>query len=321
MQVLHQLPEQRHRALIAGINPADDAAVYRISKDLALIATLDFFPPVVDDPYAYGAIAAANALSDVYAMGGVPRLAMNIVCFPTGIGLKPLNRMLKGSAEKLKEAGVLLAGGHSIEDKEIKYGLSVVGFAHPRRITKNTGALPGDSLVLTKPVGIGIITTALKRGVVRAKEADQALRSMLALNKAASEAMLSLGAKAATDVTGFGLMGHAMGMAEGSGVSLLIDSSSVDVFPLARRLAMDKANWPGAIKRNKAFYGKRVSMRIKDPLIEAALYCPETSGGLLISIPGKKADGLVGLLQRKGVNARVIGAVVRREKAWGIKVV
>lgn len=295
--------------------------MYRISKDLALIATLDFFPPIVDDPSAFGAIAAANALSDIYAMGGEPRLAMNIVSYPTGLGLGALNRILKGSAEKLKEAGVVLVGGHSIEDKEIKYGLSVVGFADPGRITKNTGALPGDSLVLTKPVGVGIITTALKRGVVKPASASQAVKSMRALNKTASEAMGVFGVKAATDITGFGLIGHAMGMCDASGVSFLIDSGSVDVFSAARRLAKDKANWPGAIRRNKAFYGKGVSMRVKDSSVEAILYGPETSGGLLMSISGEKVDGLVGLLNRKGVDARIIGSVVRREKAWKIKVI
>ncbi len=295
--------------------------MYRISKDLALIATLDFFPPIVDDPCAYGAIAAANALSDIYAMGGAPRLAMNIVSYPTGLGLDALNKILKGSAEKLKEAGVLLAGGHSIEDKEIKYGLSVVGFADPGRITKITGALPGDSLILTKPVGVGMITTALKRGVVKASEGAQAIKSMRALNKTASEAMGVFGVKAATDITGFGLIGHAMEMCEASGVSLLIDSGSVGVFPAARRLAKDKANWPGAIRRNKAFYGKGVSMRVKDSSVEALLYGPETSGGLLISIPGSKAVVLVGLLNKKGVDARIIGSVVRREKTWKIKVI
>jgi selenide,water dikinase len=320
MQVLHQLPKNGHKDLIAGIDPPDDAAVFRASKRLAVVSTLDFFPPIVDDPYAFGSIAAANALSDIYAMGGTPRFALNIVCFPKGLSIGILHEILKGSSDKLREAKTLLAGGHSIVGDEIKYGLSVTGFVMPDKVIKTTGARPGDSLILTKPIGVGIITTALKNSVIKEREARQAIRGMQALNKQASEAMLRFGATACTDITGFGLLGHSFEMADGSKVSLVISSKDVPAYPVAERLIERGVAIPGAVKSNRLYCRGRVRFSAPQKTKETLFYDPETSGGLLIAVPGKKKHGLVNALRKKGVRADVIGSVHKREKAWSILV-
>src|SRR3970040_1036995 len=213
-QVLRQLPKVEDKNLIAGTEHADDAGVYKLTGELAVINTVDFFPPIIDDPYTFGQISGANALSDVYAMGGVPRLAMNIVAFPASLDLSILQEIIKGSTDKLKEAGVILVGGHSIEDKEIKYGLSVTGLVHPQKVITNAGAKPGDKLILTKPIGVGVITTALKSGKIEPDEVKDAIDSMKAITDKASLIMQEVGVNACTEITGFGLMGHAMEMAE-----------------------------------------------------------------------------------------------------------
>jgi len=218
--VLRQLPPSTDPNLLIGTNTADDAGVYRISADLALVQTVDFFTPVVDDPYWFGAIAATNALSDIYAMGGTPLTALNIAAFPIGtLSLDILAEILRGGADKVREAGATIVGGHTVDDPEPKYGLAVTGLIHPDRILTNAGALPGDALVLTKPLGSGIATTAIKRGMASDELRDSAIALMATLNRAAAEAMLEVGAHAATDVTGFGLLGHLGEMAAGSGLA------------------------------------------------------------------------------------------------------
>lgn len=320
MQVLHQLPHIKDKDLLVGIETADDAGVYRVSEGLAVISTLDFFPPIVDDPYLFGQIAAANALSDVYAMGGAPRLAMNIVCFPRELGLEVLNEILKGSMDKLAEASVLLVGGHSVEDSEVKYGLSVTGFAHPGKITTNRGAVPGDALILTKPIGVGVITSALKAGRIKPAQVEGALSSMKTLNKAASEAMLEVGVNACTDITGYGLMGHAMEVAKGSGVSLEIFFNSVKVFPHALELVRKKANRPRTIATNREFLRADVKMTGLTEDEELMLYDPQTSGGLLISVPNEKSMELLAKLSQRGVDASIIGNVIEKNEEFRIMV-
>lgn len=320
MQVLHQLPHVKDKDLLVGIETADDAGVYKISEEVAVITTLDFFPPIVDDPYLFGQIAAANALSDVYAMGGEPRLAMNIVGFPKALGLDVLNDILRGSMDKLKEAGVLLVGGHSIEDAEVKYGLSVTGFVHPKKVTTNRGARPGDVLILTKPIGVGVITSALKAGRLKAEEAVDAFSSMSTLNRAASSVMVDSGVLACTDITGYGLLGHATEMAAGSRVNFVIRSRDVRVFPEALKLVKRKANRPRNLGKNIEYLGPSVRCAEIDESLRLLLYDPQTSGGLLMAVPADKAVRVVEKLHDRGVSGFVIGEVVEEVAGWRIKV-
>ncbi len=320
MHVLHQLPHVKDKDLLVGIETADDAGVYRISDELAIISTLDFFPPLVDDPNTFGAIAAANSLSDVYAMGGVPRLAMNIVCFPKDLSLDILNEIIRGSMDKLREAETLLVGGHSIEDTEIKYGLSVTGFINPRDIKTNGGAKPGDLLVLTKPIGTGVIASALKAGRISLPDAIEAVTGMTTLNRKASAVMVEAGANACTDITGFGLLGHAMEMAKGSDVNLAIRASDVKTYPFASELIKKKANRPRTLLSNRDFLMKDIDAGTKDHDLELLLFDPQTSGGLLISIPEETSGGLIEKLFDQGVDGFIIGRVVQKEDGWRIRV-
>jgi len=320
MQVLHQLPHVKDKDLLVGIETADDAGVYKISEEVAVITTLDFFPPIVDDPYLFGQIAAANSLSDVYAMGGEPRLAMNIVGFPKALGLDVLNDILRGSMDKLNEAGVLLVGGHSIEDAEVKYGLSVTGFVHPKKVTTNRGARPGDVLILTKPIGVGVITSALKAGRLKAEEAVDAFASMATLNRAASSVMVDSGVLACTDITGYGLLGHATEMAAGSRVNFVIRSKDVMVFPEALKLVKKKANRPRNLVKNIEYLGTSVRCAEIDESLRLLLYDPQTSGGLLMAVPGNKAVRVVEKLRDRGVFGSVIGEAVEEEAGWRIRV-
>ncbi len=298
---------------------ADDAGVYRISDDSAIVNTLDFFPPIVDDPYEFGQIAAANALSDVYAMGGTPRLAMNIVCFPRELDVSILSEILKGSIDKIHEAGALLVGGHSIEDSEVKYGLSVTGFIDPKNIKANSGAKAGDILMLTKPIGVGVITSAIKAGKLEYSEAHEALASMKALNRAASLLMVEYEANACTDVTGFGLIGHAMEMAKASEVSLIIRAADVKIFRGALELVKKRSCRPRSIASVRQYLSNEVVCKgIGEPL-ELLMYDPQTSGGLLISIPEERAALLLKRLGDEGINASVIGHAVDREDGWRIR--
>lgn len=320
MQVLHQLPFVKDKDLLVGIETADDAGVYRLSDDTAVVNTLDFFPPIVDDPYLFGQIAVANALSDVYAMGATPRLAMNIVCFPKALGMDILGEILKGGMDKLAEAGVLLIGGHSVEDAEVKYGLSVTGFSRPEKIVTNKGAKPGDILVLTKPIGVGVITSGLKAGRIKTHEAEEAFESMRTLNRSASEAMVAVGVSACTDITGYGLMGHAMEMAKGSEVSIVINTSYVRILPKAIDLIAKKANRPRTLLANRDYImADVVKGREIDEALELMLFDPQTSGGLLISVPEAKYPELVSAFQTRSVDGFVVGRVVEKEAGWRIR--
>lgn len=299
-----------------GIERAEDAGVYKLREDLAIVQTLDFFTPIVDDPYTFGQVAAANSLSDVYAMGGKPIVAMNIVCFPIKkMDISILQEILKGGLDKMREAEVLLVGGHSVEDDELKYGLSVTGTIHPQKVLTNKGARAGDSLILTKPLGTGIINTALKGKMADENSVYKSIECMSALNKKASELMTEVDVHACTDVTGFGLLGHACEMIEGEDVGMVIDSSTVPILPGTEEYAM-MGLIPGGTIRNRDF---------RLPMIERAadisdeklliLFDAQTSGGLLISVSEQNAYSLLEKLHREGVReAAIIGEVVLEPK-------
>jgi selenide,water dikinase len=292
----------------------DDAGVYKLSDDLAIIQTIDFFTPIVDNPYDFGQIAVANALSDVYAMGGKPLTAMNVVCFPTKkLDISVLKDILKGGVDKMMEAGVTLVGGHSIDDAELKYGLSVTGIVHPKRMVTNAGAIVGDQLILTKPLGTGIISTALKAGKASQETIAKVTKYMASLNKKASELMQELEVHACTDITGFGFLGHACQLAQNSRVGIKVSSGSVPVFTEVENFA--KAGLcPGGLKRNREFYGKMVEFSKQVPdYIQDILFDPQTSGGLLISVPSEEANLLVGRLKKAGISeAAIVGEVISK---------
>jgi len=312
MQVLHQLPKSEDPNLIVGNESADDAAVYRLSDDLAVVSTLDFFPPMVDDPYDFGVITAANALSDIYAMGATPCFATAMVCFPKSLSLDVLATIMRGSIDKLAEAGIVIAGGHSIEDKEVKFGLSVTGTVRPDKVIKNSSAKAGDLLVLTKPIGAGVITSAIKSGKLK-EEPLLVFEAMRELNRAASEAMVEVGVNACTDITGFGLLGHASEMAEGAALTVRIYSRDVRFFEEAGRLVKSKKNRPRAIESNRVFLKGRVVFSADvDETTRMLLFDPQTSGGLLISVGRERAEGLLSLMAAKGVDAFTVGEVTGR---------
>ncbi len=300
--------------MLVGIATGDDAGVYLVREDLAIVNTVDFFTPVVDDPFTYGQIAAANALSDVYAMGGTPKTALNIVCWPqTGLPSAMLGEILRGGSEKAREAGVAIVGGHSVADEEVKYGMAVTGVIDPRHIIRNVGARPGDALVLSKPLGTGVLMTALKRGKLPDDQYGAAVRWMCELNAAAARAMLKYEVHAATDITGFGLIGHASKMAEGSGVTLCIEESDLPL--MAGALECCRAGMiPGGGMRNREFYGQRV--RISDEVadeIGELVFDPQTSGGLLIALPEEHAMKLLADFQATGnADAAIVGRVAAR---------
>jgi selenide,water dikinase len=302
--------------LIVGMERADDAGVYKLSEDLAIIQTVDFFTPVVDDPYMFGQIAAANALNDVYAMGGKPLTAMNIVCFPVKtMDVSILREILKGGLEKMREAGVTLVGGHSVEDSELKYGLSVTGTIHPSMVLTNVGAEVGDRLILTKPLGTGIINTAIKGGMAKEESIEMVTNYMARLNKTASEVMQEIGANACTDVTGFGLLGHAFEMIQGTGKGMIIHVSNVPVFPEAVNFAQ-MGLLPGGTYRNREFRINRVDIVSGvSPYLIDILFDPQTSGGLLIAVSEEKAEKMVKRLKAEGIDeAAIIGRVVDEPK-------
>ncbi len=297
--------------LLVGISGADDAGVVRVSDELALIQTVDFFTPIVDDPYQFGVIAATNALSDVYAMGGQPLAALNIVCSPTEVAdLDVLAQIIQGGYSKIVESGAVLAGGHSVSDKELKYGLSVTGVIHPDKIVTNNQAKLADRLVLTKPIGTGILATALKREAIGEEDFEPAVSSMSALNRDAAEIMVKAGVRAGTDVTGFGLLGHALELACASGVGIELESSSVPLFPRVLELA-EQGKVPGGTKRNLEH--ARPHLIIPPALPEVMLQIladAQTSGGLLMCVPPDKLDGLLKDLDAKGLVNAVIGRIV-----------
>ena len=290
----------------------DDAGVFRLGPDLALIQTVDFFTPIVDDPFDFGAIAAANAFSDVYAMGGKPRTALNLVGWPQGeLPWDVLGEILKGAHEVVHEAGAVLAGGHSVKAPELFFGLSVTGTVHPDRVVTNSGARPGDVLFLTKPIGTGILTTALKKGNLSREALALVTATMRRLNSAAAEAMVEIGVSAGTDVTGFGLLGHLLEMAKGSRVVVDLDAWRVPILPEA----MDHAragDKPGGLGANRLYASPSVegAAAIDPPLLDL-LYDPQTSGGLLISVPEERADRLQVAIASRGVSeAARIGRIV-----------
>lgn len=318
MQVLHSLPKFDHPDLIVGTETSDDAGVFRLRSDLAIVNTVDFFTPIVDDPYLFGQIAAANALSDIYAMGAEPRTALNIVCFPKGkMDIQVLGEVLKGGAEKVREAGAVVIGGHSIIDEEIKYGMAVTGVIHPDKVVRNVGVQEGDALVLTKPLGTGIITTALKKGKASKESIQAAVASMVALNNTASKIMRNYPVHACSDVTGFGLLGHALEMASGSSVTLILESSKLPLLHRAPRLA-EKGYLTGGCKRNREYLQDKITIdkSIREGLVEVA-FDPQTSGGLLIALAQRHASKLVDELQANGVKAAsAIGYATSLQKAW-----
>ncbi len=323
--VLSELPREQHPDLLVGVETSDDAGVFRLSDDLAVINTVDFFTPVVDDPYTYGLISAANSLSDVYAMGGEPKTALNIVCFPQdGVDKSVLTEILHGGAAKVREAGAALVGGHSVADEEIKYGLAVTGVVHPQRVVRNVGAQVGDVLILTKPLGTGIITTALKRGRLQDRQNTEhdteytaAVDSMASLNRTASHIMARYTVHACTDVTGFSLMGHGYEMAHGSGVSLRLRAARFPVLPGALRLASE-GYLTGGGKRNRSYLADKVhvSPGLTAELAELA-FDPQTSGGLLMAVPESEASACVQALENVGISAAaVVGEVVPHTEHW-----
>ncbi|ARK30845.1 Selenide, water dikinase [Halalkalibacter krulwichiae] len=312
---MRHLPKQTHDPnLLVGLDTSDDAGAYRLTDDLAMIQTVDYFTPVVDDAYMFGQIAAANALSDVYAMGGKPKTVMNIVGFPIK-KLPPeiLADILRGAADKTKEAGAIIVGGHSIDDQEPKFGLSVTGLAHPDRIFKNVGAKPGDILILTKPIGVGILTTGIKREAVTSEQEKAVTETMALLNKQAAEKLEGLHPNAVTDVTGFGLLGHSYEMAKGSDVTFELVLDQIPLLEGTRELA-EKGIVPGGSKANERWLDGCVDYAETITDVEKAILCDAiTSGGLLISLPANEAEDYVHSMNQDGAHASIIGKVVTKQ--------
>jgi selenide, water dikinase len=299
--------------LIVGIETSDDAAVYKLNEDTALIQTLDFFTPVVDDPFVFGQIAATNSLSDIYAMGGKPTVALNIVCFPTCLPMEVLGEILKGGAQKVLEAGAVVVGGHSVDDNEPKYGLSVTGTVHPSKVLRNYGCKEGDLLILTKPLGTGIINTAIKGGVASEEAYNKAVEVMTELNKYAAEIITQYDVNACTDITGFGIMGHGYEMASASGMSLKLYKNRIPFISEAKEYASMGLVPAGSYNNRKYLEGKYSINNVEDWLMDI-LFDPQTSGGLLVSCSESTAAAIL----EKGANLKfkpvVIGEVIERGK-------
>lgn len=300
----------KYPELLVGLGVSDDAAVYRLNGEQAIIQTTDFFPPVVDDAYSFGAIAAANAMSDVYAMGGQVLLALNIAGFPDDMPLDVIQEVFQGGADKVREAGAIIAGGHTIQDEEPKYGLSVTGVIHPERIITKSRARAGDQLILTKPLGIGIITTALRNGAASSTHIRRAVEVMTTLNKAAAEAMQETGVHAATDVTGYGLLGHGLEMAQNSGVGLRFIVENLPVLEGVREY-IQAGHVAGGASRNEQFVAPHIRNHPDlDETTRQILLDPQTSGGLLISVASDRLEALVAALEERGVTTWHVGDVV-----------
>lgn len=315
-QVLCHIPKNNDENLIVGLDTSDDAAVYKINDELALIQTLDFFTPIVDNPYEFGQIAAANSLSDVYAMGGEPKLAMNIVCFPSCLNKDVLVDILRGGFDKVKEAGALLVGGHTIEDDEPKYGLSVAGFVNPNKVWTNSNAKPGDYLVLTKPLGVGIINTAIKGGLADKDIQKEAVKTMSTLNKYAKEALEGIEVNSVTDITGFGFLGHALEMAEGSSVTITIEHKNIPVISKALEYAR-MGLVPAGAYSNRNYVGDKVEFIGEIPEeIKDVLYDPQTSGGLLVSLPKESLNPLLDRLKNTPTKYAVVGEVIEKKDKY-----
>ncbi|CDB88172.1 selenide water dikinase [Firmicutes bacterium CAG:170] len=302
--------------LLVGYDKSDDASVYQITEDMAIVQTTDFFPPIVDDPFLYGQIAAANALSDVYAMGGEPKLALNILCVADSMDDKTVREILRGGYDKAYEAGAIITGGHTIHGAEPIYGLAVTGFVHPKRVLTNASARPGDVLLLTKPLGIGILTTAAKAGLVEQPVLERIYRQMAALNKTARDIMLRYEIHSCTDVTGFSLMGHSYEMAQGSGMSLHIESRKVPFHPEALEMAA-MGFIPAGAYRNRDYAGAGAARAGEiSRALEDIFYDPQTSGGLLIAVAEKDAQACLDALRQEIPAAAQIGYVTERAQNW-----
>ena len=307
-QLLEGIRVHEDPNLLVGFDKSDDASVYKVSDDLALVQTVDFFPPIADDPYLFGQIAATNALSDVYAMGGEPKLCLNIMAIPESMPKEAVHQLLRGGYDKVYEAGALITGGHSILDEEPKYGLAVTGFVHPDKILTNYGARPGDVLLLTKPLGIGVLTTAAKADMASPAAVALAQQLMTTLNKSARDAMVQYRVHACTDVTGFGLLGHACEMAQGSGVELELRVEDIDLIPEAVELAR-MGILPAGMYRNRAFAEGEVDAGVTELCKQDLLYDPQTAGGLLMAVDPADADALLAELRRCVPSAQRIGVV------------
>jgi selenide, water dikinase len=309
-QVLAGVPRVNNPNVLIGFETSDDAGVYKLTEECALVQTVDFFTPIVDDPYTFGAIAAANSVSDIYAMGATPVTALSILAYPAKGDLDDLAEILAGGAAKLAEAGCPIIGGHSVNDDEIKFGYSITGTVHPSRVLSNASARPGDVLYFTKRIGTGIVSTALKRGLASDEHVAASVASMLALNRAAADAMRDLEVHACTDITGFGFLGHAREVAAASGVTLELDASAVQFLPGALEYALAGA-LPGGLKNNREFVSHCVAVeRVPAPGVEDLLYDPQTSGGLLISLPETDA----GRLEQRLDGCYRVGRVVARSE-------
>ena len=294
--------------LLVGFDKSDDASVYKISDDLAIVQTVDFFPPIADDPYLFGQIAATNALSDVYAMGGEPKLCLNIMAIPENMPMEAVHALLRGGYDKVYEAGALITGGHSIHDDEPKYGLAVTGFVHPDKMLTNSNARPGDVLLLTKPIGIGVLSTAAKADMLSKSGQELINRLMTTLNKAARDAMVKYNVHACTDVTGFGLIGHTYEMASGSDTEIILDVDSIDLIPEALELAR-MGMMPAGMYRNRNFAQAHVDAGDTELAKQDMLYDPQTAGGLLIAVAPEDADALFNELKNTVPSAQRIGTV------------
>lgn len=311
--ILKDIPSVEDKNLIVGFEKSDDAAVYKLTDEIAMIQTLDFFTPMVDDPYIFGQIAAANSISDVYAMGGVPKTAMNIVCFPEKLDMAILGEILRGGAEKVAESGAVLSGGHSVHDPEIKYGLSVTGIAHPDKILKNYGCETGDVLILTKPLGTGIVSTASKVGDASQKAIDESIKLMTTLNKYSGEILTKYPVSACTDVTGFGFLGHAYEMASASEKTFILEKELIPYIEEAKEYAQEFYISAGGQKNRKYLENKILFDNVPFWLQEIMLD-PQTSGGLLFSIPEKYVGNIMKELNSLEIKSTILGTVIDKEE-------
>ena len=307
-QLLEGLQVHRDENLLVGFDKSDDASVYKVSDELALVQTVDFFPPMVDDPYLFGQIAATNALSDVYAMGGEPKLALNLLCVPEDMPKEAVHQLLRGGYDKVYEAGTIITGGHSIHDAEPKYGLAVTGFVHPDKVLTNSGAKPGDVLLFTKPLGIGILTTAAKADLASQESLELAYKMMTTLNKSARDAMVKYKVHSCTDVTGFGMLGHCFEMAQGSDVEITLEVDAIDLIPEALELAR-MGILPAGMYRNRKFAEAGVDAGTIELAKQDMLYDPQTAGGLLMAVDPADADALYEELKTTVPSAQRIGNV------------
>ena len=318
-KILSDLPVLQDENLLVGFDKSDDAAVYRLSDDRALVQTLDFFPPIADDPYTFGQIAATNALSDIYAMGGEPKLALNIMCVPKSMPKEAVHEILRGGYEKCAEAGAIICGGHSIYDEEPKYGLSVTGFVHPEKMWKNHGAKPGDVLFLTKPIGIGVLTAAQRGDLLEPETHDLMIRLMTTLNKAARDALMNYHVHACTDVTGFSFLGHLYEMCSGSDVSAEIDIGAISLIPEALAFARIGI-LPEGMYRNRTFAEHAVDPGQTELAVCDLLFDPQTSGGLLAAVPECEADAVFAALNSVVPCAQRVGVITeKKDKAIYLK--